>query len=261
MHLLVTFGPAWEPLDGARRLTNMSTGRLGVQLANAFVAAGWEVHCLRGEGATHGGTLHACEMETFTTNDDLAGKLQRIGRLGKMDAVFHAAALCDYRIAGVTNAAGEDVRSAKIATRNGRLLLELEPATKVLPKLRDWFPHARIVGWKYELVGTRDDAFKQAWRQLREGSTDACVLNGAAYGEGFALCRPGGSVIACSSSAQLADSLQAWLAAELPAVKEPSEFCFQDLPHSPDQRSGAVLERGFVDSLPRVEARAAARAQ
>ncbi|HTH49576.1 MAG TPA: phosphopantothenoylcysteine decarboxylase [Candidatus Limnocylindria bacterium] len=213
MRLLLTFGPAWEPLDGARRLTNMSTGRLGVQLANAFVAAGWEVHCLRGEGATYQGPLHTHEVETFATNDDLADKLWRISRLRQVDAVFHAAALCDYRIARVTNSAGKDLRSAKIATREGRLWLELEPATKVLPQLRGWFPQARIVGWKYELVGTRDDAFAKARRQLGECGTNACVLNGAAYGDGFGLYHTDGTVKRCDGSTQLADSLLAWLGA------------------------------------------------
>jgi len=258
MRLLITFGPAWEPLDGARRLTNMSTGRLGVQLANAFMDAGWDVHCLRGEGATYGGALRTGEVETFTTNDDLAEKLERIGRLRRVDAVFHAAALCDYRIARVTNATGENVRSAKIATRDGRLLLELEPATKVLPKLRGWFPQARLVGWKYELAGTRNDAFAKAWRQLRECDTDACVLNGAAYGHGFALCRPGGSVIACFSSTQLADSLQAWLAGESSSAKEASEFRFQGLHPTQHHRPGDRLEHGILDALPRVEAHDAA---
>ena len=214
MRLLITFGPSWEPLDGARRLTNMSTGRLGTGLANAFTAAGWEVHCLRGEGSSHPGLPASHEVESFTTNDDLAERLERIGRLRRIDAVFHAAALCDYRIAGVSNAAGEDVRSPKIATRDGRLTLDLEPATKVLPKLRGWFAGARIVGWKYELAGTREDAFARAWKQLGDCATDACVLNGAAHGPGFALCRADGTVEACADSAGLAAALLRWLTAE-----------------------------------------------
>lgn len=217
MRLLLTFGPGYEPIDQARRLTNMSTGRLGTQLANAFLGAGWEVHCLRGEGISYQGLLHTTEFETFTTNDDLAGRLERIARLRQVDAVFHAAALCDYRVARVVNVAGEAVSSPKLATRDGRLTLELEPATKVLPRLRGWFPRARIVGWKYELAGTRDDAFARAWRQLRDCATDACVLNGAAYGEGFALCQAAGSVVNCSGSIQLADTLVRLLT--LPAAR------------------------------------------
>lgn len=249
MRLLITFGPAWEPLDGARRLTNMSTGRLGVQLANAFTDAGWKVHCLRGEGATYAGALRTGEVESFTTNDDLAEKLERIGRMRQVDVVFHAAALCDYRIARVSNAAGEDVRSPKIATRNGRLLLELEPATKVLPKLRQWFPQARLVGWKYELAGGRNDAFSKAWRQLRECSTDACVLNGAAYGEGFAVCRPGGSVSACSGATRLAETLLGWLTEECAPVQDVLGASFRGFSFGEYSRPRGRRSRGILDSM------------
>lgn len=215
MRLLITLGPAWEPLDGARRITNLSTGRLGVHLANAFVEAGWEVHCLRGEGATFSERLATPEVEVFSTNDHLVEMLERTSRRRRVDAVLHAAALCDFRVARVVNSAGDDVRSAKIATRDGRLWVELEPATKVLPRLRGWFPGARIVGWKYELAGTREEAFAKAWRQLHECRTDACVLNGAAYGDGFALCRPDAGVRCLASSTQLAEALTQWLASDL----------------------------------------------
>jgi phosphopantothenate---cysteine ligase (CTP) len=211
MRLLLTFGPAWAPLDGARRLTNMSTGRLGTQLANAFTAAGWEVHCLRGEGSSHRTLPTTHELETFTTNEDLAMRMERIGRLRKMDAVFHAAALCDYRVARALDATGRQVVSEKISTRNGRLTLELEPAIKVLPRLREWFPGARIVGWKYELTGDRNDALACAWRQLRECRTDACVVNGSAFGDGFGLCQADGTVTGCADGLRLAQALERWL--------------------------------------------------
>jgi phosphopantothenoylcysteine decarboxylase/phosphopantothenate--cysteine ligase len=211
MRLLITFGPSYEPIDQARRLTNLSIGRLGAFLANSFLKAGWNVHCLRAEGSSWRGPLHATEVETFTTNDDLAERLERIGRMRKIDAVFHAAALCDYRVARVIDATGSTVSSPKIATRDGRLTLELEPATKVLPLLRGWFPKSRIVGWKYELAGGCGDAFAKAWRQMDDCDTDACVLNGAAYGRGFALCLPSRRFVECADEIALHAGLMRWL--------------------------------------------------
>ena len=207
MRALITFGPGYEPIDQARRLTNFSTGRLGTQLANAFVAAGWDVHCLRAETTSYAGKLHATEVESFSTNDDLAERFERIGQLRHIDAIFHAAALCDYRVARIADASGNAVHSPKIATRDGRLVLELEPATKVLPKLRGWFPHSYIVGWKYELAGNQNDAFAKAWRQLLDCHTDACVLNGAAYGPGFAVCLASKTSFSCATADVLGQHL------------------------------------------------------
>jgi phosphopantothenate---cysteine ligase (CTP) len=224
MKIIITCGPSYEPIDGARRMTNMSTGKLGVTLANFLTDAGHAVICLRGEGSTFSGSLRASRIESFTTNDDLAQRLESISRLESIDAVFHAAALCDYRVEQVLSAAGEVIASAKFATRDGHLHLVLAPAMKVLPRMRGWFPEARIVGWKYELAGTRDDAFAKAWKQLRDCTSDACVLNGAAYGEGFALCHAGGRIETCAESPGLCALLNDWLQGESPVVAPTPRF-------------------------------------
>jgi len=218
MKILLTCGPSYEPIDGARRMTNMSTGKLGVTLANFFSDAGHEVTCLKGEGSTCPGPVRTARLETFTTNDDLAQQLESISRVENVDAILHAAALCDYRVDQVLNASGEAMTSTKFATRDGRLHLVLAPAVKVLPRIRGWFPDARIVGWKYELAGTRDDAFSKAWKQLHDCHTDACVLNGAAYGEGFALCHADGRVEDAADTPGLFALLDQWLQNEAAAV-------------------------------------------
>ena len=89
----------------------------------------------------------------------------------------------------------------------------ISAAVIVLARLREWFPHARLVGWKYELAGTSADAFAKAWRQIEECRLDACVLNGAAYGPGFAVCVADRSVHPCAGNAALAQWLGDWLAA------------------------------------------------
>ena len=215
MKVIVTCGPSYEPIDQARRITNFSTGRLGIALSNAFAARGWDVTCLRGEQATCVDPLRVRRVIPFSTNDDLAAKLASLASEGGWHAVFHAAALCDYRVAGVTNEAGEVLASPKLSSRAGRLNLQLVPAAKVLPRLREWYPAARLVGWKYELAGTRAEAFAKAWAQLAEAHVDACVLNGAAYGSGFACCTPA-SVHSCAD----ADGLAAWLGRWLEATAQ-----------------------------------------
>jgi len=224
MKIIITCGPSHEPIDGARRMTNLSTGKLGVTLANFLTDAGHEVICLKGEGSTYPGAVRATLLESYSTNDDLARHLESISRLENIDAVFHAAALCDYRVDQVMSAAGEAMSSPKFATRDGRLHLVLAPAMKVLPKLRNWFPNARVVGWKYELTGSRDDAFAKAWKQLRDCQSDACVLNGAAYGEGFALCHTDGRVETCAETQGLCALLKDWLQGESPVTATTANF-------------------------------------
>lgn len=219
MNLIVTCGPAWEPLDGMRRLTNASTGRLGSVLADAFAGAGHRVTLFRGELSTSPLPEAPVEIIPFSTNDDLATQLAGWPENSRVDAVFHAAALCDFRRARVRSEHGDWIEARKLPTRKGPLLVELEPATKLLPRLRDWFPFARIVGWKYELDGGREAALAAVVRQWNEAATDACVLNGAAWGPGFALCEPPARVTPCPGAPELAGALLEWL--DRPAVSRP----------------------------------------
>jgi len=189
MNCVVTAGPTYEPLDEVRRLTNFSTGRLGTELANFLGARGHKVILLVGEQATYSGERRADRVEIFTTTADLRTRLKTLASR-RMEAVFHAAAVSDFVfgkfwLRAPTGELAEFKSSKKIPTREGKLLVELAPTLKILPELRAWFPQARIVGWKFEADGARTDALNAAKLQISECRTDACVVNGPAYGEGF----------------------------------------------------------------------------
>ena len=119
-------------------------------------------------------------------------------------AQFQAAALADFRVEGAGTA-------RKMSSRAGTVTLTLVPATKLITRLRELFPKAWIVGWKYELDGTREDVLTKAQRQLAENRTDVCVANGAAYGEGFGIVRAGAEVEHCPNKVALCE----WLAQQL----------------------------------------------
>jgi phosphopantothenate---cysteine ligase (CTP) len=190
MNVIITCGPSYEPIDGMRRLTNASTGELGLMLAQSLSAAGHDVTVLLGEMATSRHPHGTAKVIPFSTNDDLLEKLRAL----PADAIFHAAALCDFRVREARSQDGAVSSAAKIPTRSGNITLTLEPTTKVLPQLRGIFPRARIFGWKFELDGTREDVLGKAATQLRECSTDGCIVNGSAWGAGFGLVERDGGV-------------------------------------------------------------------
>ena len=205
MNCIVTAGPTYEPLDEVRRLTNFSTGRLGTELANFLVARGHKVILLVGETATYSGERKAQRVEIFTTTADLREKLKAFSAK-KVDAIFHAAAVSDFSPGRIfaPDGAGKlvEIKSAKkISTRQGKLLVELVPTPKIIAELRGWFPRTKIVGWKFEADGKRADAVAAARKQIAECSTDLCVVNGPAYGEGFGLVQQKGGAGASGESA------------------------------------------------------------
>lgn len=189
MRCVVTAGPTFEPLDQVRRLTNFSTGRLGTELAGYLADRDHEVILLRGEMATWpAATRASIRVEPFTTTADLRVRLAGLAGAG-VDAVFHAAAVSDFGFGKVWERQADgslvEARVGKLSTRGGSLLAELVPTPKVIAELRDWFPRAYLAGWKYEVDGDRETALREAREQIRACRTDACVVNGPAYGDGF----------------------------------------------------------------------------
>lgn len=212
MRCIVTAGPTYEPLDGVRRLTNFSTGRLGTELTTFLESKGHEVKLLRGELASY----RLGSAEIFTTTSDLR---ERLGASAgqQIDAVFHAAAVNDFGFGRVWARSDEgelkELQAGKYSTREGTLLAELVPTPKVIAELRQWFPTARLVGWKYEVDGTRDGVIREAEKQLAVCLTDACVANGPAYGDGFGLVQGGGDVRHLKDKAALFEALEKLVAA------------------------------------------------
>ncbi len=211
MKVIVTCGPSYEPIDQVRRLTNFSTGELGVHLSNQLTRAGFEVFCLKGSGATHPGPGEQCHLSLFDKNDDLLELLKQTSEAHEIAAVFHVAALCDYKVRPVEDQYGQSCDSPKIASRSGALTVLLEPATKVISHLRDLFPRSIVVGWEYELAGTRADATGKAERQIAENRTHGCVVNGRAFGTGFGFCQPGQKLRERETKTELVHLLVGWI--------------------------------------------------
>ena len=209
---VITCGPAHAPIDSVRRITNFATGEIGTLLARELHARGWDTICFRGEGSSSPAPEEG-EVRGFTTNESLAFALRELPR--QPDAFFHAAALCDFEVEEIEGAEPQN----KLSSCCESLVLRLRPAPKILPTLRGLFPAARIVGWKYELDGSRDDAIARARLQISECGTDACVLNGAAYGEGFGLVLPGAKEIHHFPDKQ---SLARTLSNHPPIIKHPA---------------------------------------
>jgi phosphopantothenate---cysteine ligase (CTP) len=211
MNCIVTAGPTFEKMDNVRRLTNFSTGRLGTELARFLTERGHDVTLLIGEQATYPGERRARKVVSFSSTIELRDWLQGHSS-PEVNGVFHAAAVSDFMFGKIwkRSASGDltEVKVGKISTRQGTLLAELVPTPKIISGLRDWFPQARLVGWKYEVDGDPAAVVAAAGKQVHECLTDACVANGPAYGEGFGLVRSNGKCVHVPDTAQLFDALE-----------------------------------------------------
>ena len=229
MRIVITSGPSYEPIDQVRRLTNFSTGELGTLLAEGFAEAGHNVICFRGVASTFPPPLWPVEVIPFTTNDDLAASLLRLPAREEVTVVLHAAALCDFKVSEIVNEKGDAVLGDKVSSREGTLKLTLEPAPKLIASLRRMFPASILVGWKFELDGTADAVRAKGRRQIDECLTDACVLNGQAYGSGFGLISRSGEQVHLPDRAALCRLLIEWTERTTTAMAAPGQQSFHAL--------------------------------
>jgi phosphopantothenoylcysteine decarboxylase/phosphopantothenate--cysteine ligase len=95
LRLLVTAGPTREPLDPARCLTNPSTGRMGVLLAQAARLRGAEVTLVHGPLALDSQWLESLVCVPVQTAADMEQALVRLQP--SADAIAMAAAVADHR--------------------------------------------------------------------------------------------------------------------------------------------------------------------
>src|ERR1700683_5593740 len=202
MRIVITGGPASEPIDRVRCITNQSTGELAVKLAQKFSAAGDRVELFLGRGAIWRSEI----AKYFQTNEDLHRFLSEVQQRDRVDAVLHAAALSDFGVARMRVPGGSS-EAAKISSEAGSIELRLVPKPKLIRDLRDLFANAYIIGWKFELDGTPMDVVREGMRQIEVNRTNACVLNGSAYGRGFVFCTSLGLV----STLPTKDAISDWL--------------------------------------------------
>ena len=93
--LLVSAGPTREWLDPARCVSNPSTGRMGVLLAQAARLRGAEVQLVHGPLQVEPAWLEGLELHPIDTGAELQAALRRLQP--DVDAIAMAAAVADHR--------------------------------------------------------------------------------------------------------------------------------------------------------------------
>jgi len=202
MRIVITGGPSSEPIDGVRFITNQATGELAVLIAQKFLEAGNEVELLLGRRSI----FQSSSARFFDTNEDLERLLSEIVNRERVQAVLHAAALADFEVANLV-VEGQKQGVAKISSAATAIQLRLVPKAKVIARLRELFPEAWIIGWKFELDGSPGDVVCKGIQQIEAYATNACVVNGSAFGPGFGYCNSTGLVRSVRNKEELAGLL------------------------------------------------------
>lgn len=160
--VLITVGGTSEPIDSARVLTNKSTGKMGVALAESYYKQGADVLLVRAENSIS--TDLPIEQVTFVTAQDLHNILER--RSVEFDTIIHAAAVSDYTVEQFDG----KIDSAQAVS------LELLPTPKILNEIKKWNPHAQLIGFK-AVHGISEDLFGSLDEKFTDSQADFFIVN------------------------------------------------------------------------------------
>ncbi|MBQ8805964.1 MAG: hypothetical protein IJZ68_05725 [Bacteroidaceae bacterium] len=215
--ILITGGPTNEYIDEVMKITNMSSGRVAVELADYFVDAGYEVTLLLTKTVKHH-RLDSLDLKEnfalmrFETTEELLTAIETCATMAKYDLVIHSAAVADYKpefsfraedmakeLANValtfcvTGMTVEDMQQAmfktltnpkckvndntKISSVEPNLTVKLGLTPKIIASLRQLFPDATICGFKLLENVPENELVAAAVKQLNKCHTDLCFAN------------------------------------------------------------------------------------
>lgn len=154
MKVLITCGGTREPIDAARCLTNMSSGRTGRVLAETLAGRGCEVLCLCAAGAERPAGANV-RIKGFSAFSELDEALRASLSAEPFDAVIHLAAVSDYS-PSLIEAGGKEFlpgRGAKLDSAPDELRITLKRNFKILDRIKGYAaaagrPEPLLIGFK-----------------------------------------------------------------------------------------------------------------
>lgn len=172
VNVLVTASSTIEYIDSVRILTNLSSGKMGLNIAQQCLDKGFNVTLVYGHG-----TLNIPDdprmniIRVKTTEEMFKAVRERILRR-KQHVVFHASAVADFSISNSSKK-----RSYKMDSRNGTKTLKLVPTAKIVDRLKEFDKKIFLVAFKAEYDISKELLIKKAFDKLRECNGDLIVAN------------------------------------------------------------------------------------
>lgn len=158
MKILITAGGTSEPIDDVRKITNRSTGKLGLAIGERLLLEYPDklekLYYLHGETADYPGGPQV-EPVRIGGTVDLKERLTEILTKDSIDAVIHSMAVSDYMVDKVTTveAIKTGVESAeitgnKISSSIDDLAIILKRTPKIIGIIKELSPRTKLVGFK-----------------------------------------------------------------------------------------------------------------
>jgi len=178
LRVLVTAGPTVEHIDPIRVITNRSSGKMGVSIAEEALDRGAEVTLVYGLGmATPPPETRIISVETTEQmRDAVFSELKS----KEYDVVIAVAAAADWTV--------KKPFSHKVSTHKlDSLDLKLKPTKKIIDHVKKVSPKTFLVAFRAEYKLSQKELIESAYKRLLQANADLIIVNdvgkkGAGFG-------------------------------------------------------------------------------
>jgi len=168
--ILISAGPAREYLDSIRFISNPSSGKMGMAIAEVALRRGADVTVVYGRGNAEipTGTNLVNVITTEEMLDAVVGNIKTM----QPDIVILAAAAADYK--------PSERPDVKVPSKQPQWNIELRPLPKIIEQVKKVKPDTFLVGFKAEYNITNEELIRRASKRMKEAVMDIVVANDVA---------------------------------------------------------------------------------
>jgi phosphopantothenoylcysteine decarboxylase / phosphopantothenate---cysteine ligase len=171
--VLISAGGTYEAIDSVRGITNMSSGKMGLEIAREAFIQGADVTMVNGRVDVPIPNLF--ERFDVTSASEMINKLTDL--LPENDIFISAAAVSDFKL--------ECSDSQKISSDDD-LIIHFKPGPKILNMVKELNPNIFLVGFKAESNISEEELVISARKQIEKSGADFVVANDISVeGSGF----------------------------------------------------------------------------
>ena len=162
--IIVTAGGTTEKIDDVRFITNRSSGKMGIAIAQECYMRGADVLLLRAKNTVM--PRYHIKEKIFSTVEELFELINQ--HINEYAFIYHTAAVSDFKVKNKIN--------GKVSS-NKAVTLELKPQIKIIEHIKQINPNIRLIAFKAEFESDRNKLEKSALAKLKQTDADAVIVN------------------------------------------------------------------------------------
>jgi phosphopantothenoylcysteine decarboxylase/phosphopantothenate--cysteine ligase len=162
--IIITAGGTMEKIDEVRYITNRSSGKMAVALAEECYLRGADVLLLKAENSVR--PRYLIKEKVFKTAEDLFLLVKE--NIKNTDIFFQVAAVSDYKI--------KHSFKGKLPSKKS-VILNLIPQIKIINQIKKMSPRTTLIAFKAEYNLGEKLLIEKALEKLKESQADIVIAN------------------------------------------------------------------------------------